>query len=122
MVVFNGSIKLKICEAVDLRPTDFSTRFMPSAKNLQLISPYISVYIDDKPTARTTTKPKTFKPVWNEDLQIDIHDGTTVGLTVFHDAATTDDFVANCTLALDEVVGKPLHDVWVRLISKLRKK
>ena len=115
MVGFTGSIKLKICEAVDLKPTDFATRHsMGSAKSVQLIDPYISVDLDDKPTTRTTTKVKTFKPIWNEDFTVDIHDGTTVGLTVFHDAAIPpDDFVANCTLALDELVGKSILDVWV---------
>jgi hypothetical protein len=38
MASFNGSMKLKICEAVDLKPTDCATRLqMGVAKAVQLI-------------------------------------------------------------------------------------
>ena len=111
MVFFNGSLKLKICEAVDLRPTDFATRHS-SSKNLQLIDPYITVDVDDNPVARTTSKPKTFKPVWNEDFTAEVHNGQIIGITVFHDAAIPpDEFVANCSLAFEDL--KQTADVWV---------
>jgi hypothetical protein len=62
MASFNGSMKLKICEAVDLKPTDCATRLqMGVAKAVQLIDPYISIDIDDIHFARTSTKPKTLK-------------------------------------------------------------
>ncbi|XP_033735164.1 calcium-independent protein kinase C-like [Pecten maximus] len=114
--VFNGSMKLKICEAVDLRPTDFATRLnLGGTKNVQLIDPYIAIDVDDLPIAKTTTKPKTLKPVWNEDFCSSVHNGQTIGLTVFHDAAIPpDEFVANCSLTFEEVKGRH-RDLWVDL-------
>jgi len=112
---YNGSMKLKICEAIDLKPTDCSLRL--ALKNVSHIDPYCAVDVDNLHVAKTTTKPKTFKPVWNEDFCSDIHNGTTLGLTVFHDAAIPpDEFVANCSLTFDEVKGKR-KDLWVSKIS-----
>lgn len=118
--LFNGSMKLKICEATDLRPTDFATRLnLGGTKNVQLIDPYIAIDVDDQPIAKTTTKPKTLKPVWNEDFCSTIHNGHRVGLTVFHDAAIPPDvFVANCFLTFEEVKGRH-KDLWVRIYCTL---
>lgn len=116
MAVFNGSVKLKIYEAVDLRPTDFATRHQVGAsKNSTLIDPYISVDVDELHIARTTTKPRTFKPSWNEDFTAEVHHGVQIGLTVFHDAAIPpDEFVANCTVAFEDLADKQTSDIWVR--------
>ena len=118
MVFFNGSMKIKVCEAQNLRPTDCATRLqMGGNKNLQLIDPYIAVDIDDIHVARTTTKPKTFKPVWNEEFTSEIHNGQAIGLTVFHDVALApDQFVANCTVVFEELGTKESQDIWVRII------
>lgn len=115
MASFNGSMKLKICEAVDLKPTDCATRLqMGVAKAVQLIDPYISIDIDDIHFARTSTKPKTLKPVWNEDFHTEVHNGQTIGLTVFHDAAIPpDEFVANCNLSFDEIKDQKARDMLV---------
>ena len=123
MVFFNGSMKLKICEAIDLKPTDFSTRhLMGGSKNMQLIDPYISVDVDELTVARTTAKQKTFKPSWNEEFTCEVHNGQTIGITVFHDAAIPpDDFVANCSLAFEDIVGTKGSDIWVSSMS-LKKK
>ncbi|CAL1536968.1 unnamed protein product [Lymnaea stagnalis] len=119
MVFFNGSVKIKICEAVDLKPTDFSMRLqMGSTKERasQMIEPYVNIDVDEVYVAKTTTKPKSVKPqwVWNEDFTSEVHNGQNVNLTVFHDAAIPpDEFVANCTIAFEEVKGK--SDFWVDL-------
>ncbi|KAK3591279.1 hypothetical protein CHS0354_004327 [Potamilus streckersoni] len=114
MVYFNGTIKLKICEAVDLRPTDFSARFQMVKGVQNILDPYIAFDIDDIHVARTTTKPKTSKPVWNEDFQTEIHNGQTIGLTVFHDAAIPpDEFVANCSISFEDL--KQQADIWIDL-------
>lgn len=117
MVFFNGSLKIKVCEALDLRPTDCATRLqMGGNKNLQLIDPYISVDVDDVAVARTTTKPKTFKPCWNEEFVYEVHNGQTIGLTVFHDVALApDQFVANCTVVFEDLTNKQTSDIWVRI-------
>lgn len=115
MVFFNGSVKVVVCEAVDLRPTDFSTRLNLGVSKFQLIDPYISVDVDDGHVAKTTTKQRTFKPVWNEEFCTEVHNGQYINLTVFHDAAIPpDEFVANCTIAFEDL-GKPSSDIWVRL-------
>lgn len=108
MVFFNGSLKLKICEADKLRPTDFATRHQMSVnKNVQYIDPYITIDIDEVPVARTTTKSKTVNPVWNEDFVTEVHNGANIGLTVFHDAAIPpDEFVANCNIPFDDIKGQ----------------
>lgn len=114
MKFFNGSMTLKICEAHDLKPTDCSTRHQ-IAKGALLIDPYISVDVDDNEVARTTTKTKTLTPVWNENFVTEVHNGRTIGLTVFHDAAIPpDDFVANCSIPFEEIKEKT-NDLWVCL-------
>uniref|UniRef100_K1Q2T6 Calcium-independent protein kinase C n=1 Tax=Magallana gigas TaxID=29159 RepID=K1Q2T6_MAGGI len=114
MKFFNGSMTLKICEAHDLKPTDCSTRHQ-IAKGALLIDPYISVDVDDNEVARTTTKTKTLTPVWNENFVTEVHNGRTIGLTVFHDAAIPpDDFVANCSIPFEEIKEKT-NDLWVDL-------
>ena len=113
MVFFNGTVNLKIFEAADLRPTDFATRHnMGNSKNFQLIDPYISFDIDEVHVARTTTKLKTFKPVWDEEFSTEVHNGQIIGLTVFHDAAIPpDEFVANCSIAFEEINREA--EIWV---------
>ncbi len=114
MPYFNGSLRLKILEAQDLRPTDFATRF--GSKSLQLIDPYIEVDVDEVHVAKTTTKFKTFKPVWNEEFNSEVHNGQTIGLTVFHDAAIPpDEFVANCSVAFEDLISQQSADIWVRI-------
>ena len=120
MVFFNGSMKLKICEANDLKPTDFSTRLnmgKGKGKNMQLIDPYVSVDVDELNVARTSTKQKTFKPSWNEEFTSEIHNGQVIGITVFHDAAIPpDDFVANCSVAFEDIVAQQENDIWVSIL------
>lgn len=117
MVFFNGSVKIKICEAVDLKPTDFSLRLQMGStkeKASQMIEPYVNIDVDEVYVAKTTTKPKSVKPqwIWNEDFTSEVHNGQNVNLTVFHDAAIPpDEFVANCTIPFDDVKGK--SDFWV---------
>lgn len=117
---FTGTIKLKVCEAVDLRPTEFSTRHANVVGKNMLIDPYVAVDVDEIHVDRSTTRQKTFRPVWNESFHTEVHSGQTLGLTVFHDAAIPpDDFVANCNISFDELLNsskesaKCESDVWV---------
>lgn len=117
MVYFNGSMKLKICEAVDLKPTNFSTRFVQMGPNKAppILDPYINIDIDEVFVARSSTKPKTTKPVWNEDFTSEVHNGQNVNLTVFHDSTIPpDEFVAICTIAFEDVKDK--GDFWVCIL------
>jgi len=117
MVFFNGTLKLTVVEADDLRPTDFATRHQVgiiARSTPTVVDPYVSVDIDDVTFARTTTRAKTAKPSWNEDFTTEIHSGQNIGLTVFHDAAIPpDEFVANCSISFEDLVDKPTSDIWV---------
>ncbi|KAG8177378.1 hypothetical protein JTE90_015932 [Oedothorax gibbosus] len=124
MAPFSGTIKLKVCEAVDLRPTEFATRHAPVVGKSQpmLIDPYVAVDVDEIHVDRSTTRQKTFRPVWNESFTTEVHSGQTLGLTVFHDATIPpDDFVANCNVSFEELLhsakesGKCESDVWIDL-------
>ncbi|GLV36153.1 Protein C kinase 98E [Carabus blaptoides fortunei] len=84
----------------------------------QPIDPYVSIDVDENHLDRSTTKPKTFDPVWNEYFVHDVRDAMTLGLTVFHDAAIPpDDFVANCSISFEELLSrdKDAADFWVDL-------
>ena len=71
---------------------------------------------------RSTTKPKTFDPTWNEYFIHEVHNAKNIGLTVFHDAAIPpDDFVANCTIPFEDLAhrDKEQQDYWVNIRSHL---
>ncbi|CAN7999322.1 unnamed protein product [Ixodes hexagonus] len=124
MPTFTGTVKLKICEAVELKPTDLTTRHVNvvgSKPQLMLIDPYVSINVDDILISRSSTKQRTFKPVWNEYFTAEVHGAQNLGFTVFHAAIPSDDFVANCTVSFDELVnsakeqGSNENDIWIDL-------
>ncbi|XP_065347284.1 protein kinase C isoform X1 [Cloeon dipterum] len=118
--MFSGIVKLKICEASGLRPTDFQKRHRANMAfgkpEDQPIDPYVMVDVDENHLDRSTTKPKTFDPVWNENFTTEVTNAVNLGLTVFHDAAIPpDDFVANCTIPFEELAHRDHNDIWVDL-------
>lgn len=124
MPSFTGTVKLKICEAVELKPTDLTTRHanvVGSKPQLMLIDPYVSINVDDILISRSSTKQRTFKPVWNEYFTAEVHGAQNLGFTVFHAALPSDDFVANCSVSFDELVnsakeqGSNENDIWIDL-------
>ena len=117
--MFTGTLKVKLVEAVELRPTDFQRRHNVGLAGKLVentIDPYVFIDIDEVHVHRTTTKQKTFSPVWNETFQSEVQSGTNLGLTVFHDAAIPpDDFVANCSISFDELINitkDSNSDIW----------
>lgn len=128
--MFTGSVKVKICEATGLRPTDFQKRHAMSfavggkQPEEQLIDPYLTIDVDDRHEAKSTTKQKTFDPVWNEEFEVkELEAANSLTLTVFHDAAIPpDDFVANCSIPFEDLLGrsKDDQDFWVNLEPKGR--
>lgn len=121
---FTGTVKLKICEAVELKPTELTTRhanLVCSSPDPMLIDPYVSINVDDILVSRSSTKQRTFSPVWNESFTAEVRDAQNLGLAVFHAALASDDFVANCTLSLDELVSLARerdsneNDIWIDL-------
>lgn len=122
--MFSGTIRVKICEACGLRPTDFQKRhsnvmaFGKSLPDDQPIDPYVSIDVDENHLDRSSTKPKTFDPVWNENFIHEVQNAVNLGLTVFHDAAIPpDDFVANCSIRFEDLMQKDKDscDFWVSL-------
>ncbi|KAF9793618.1 hypothetical protein SFRURICE_015775 [Spodoptera frugiperda] len=116
--MFSGTVRVKVCEATGLRPTDFQKRHnMTFGKpDDQPIDPYVSIDADEHHLDRSSTKPKTFDPVWNETFMHEVHNVGSLGITVFHDAAIPpDDFVANCTIPFEDLMhrDKDATDFWV---------
>ncbi len=128
MVVFNGTARIRVLEARNLRPTEWSKRFNAAAigdaqpKNA-LIDCYVNVDYDEYHIGRTSTKPRTCTPVWSEDYQCDVHNGKVLGFSVFHDCALPpDDFVANCRIPFDDLKLSTLNDIWVCEYNLIRKR
>ncbi|XP_034238693.1 protein kinase C isoform X2 [Thrips palmi] len=118
--MFTGTVKVTICQASGLRPTDFQKRHnMTFGKpDDQPIDPYVAIDVDENHLDRSSTKPKTFDPLWMESFTHEVQSAMNLGLTVFHDAAIPpDDFVANCTIPFEELLqrDKEASDFWVDL-------
>src|SRR5690349_10388118 len=85
MAVFTGTLKLRIVEAADLRPTDFAMRLVGCRKTT--IDPYFSV---------------------------EIQNGTALTLAIFDDRAIPpDEFVADCSLSFEEYALQSQTTGWV---------
>ena len=119
--MFTGKLTLKVCEAVDLKPTDFQTRhnvaIKPGAEQSVSLDPYVSIDVDEQYINRSTSKSKTLCPVWNESFETECDNAQNVGLTIFHDAAIPPDvFVANCIIPFEDV-GDKKTDIWVSRVK-----
>ncbi|CAK9808222.1 Protein kinase C [Anthophora plagiata] len=113
--MFTGTVKIEICEAVGLRATDKQRKFW---QDEPILDPYVQLDVDENHLDRSSTKPKTFDPVWNESFTHEVQDAVMLGLTVFHDATLPPDyFVANCSIPFEELVSRDdkTADLWVDL-------
>ncbi|XP_039387371.1 protein kinase C epsilon type isoform X5 [Mauremys reevesii] len=119
MVVFNGLLKIKICEAVNLKPTPWSLRHAVGPKpQTFLLDPYIALNVDDSRIGQTSTKQKTNSPAWNDEFVTDVCNGRKIEMAVFHDAPIGyDDFVANCTIQFEDLLqnGSRHFEDWIDL-------
>lgn len=120
---FTGYMRLRIREAVDLKPTSFSTRHTFIRKAQQL-DPYIAVKVDDFKVGQTAIRPRTNRPVFNEEFCPYVCEGRVLELTVFHDTPIGyDDFVANCTMQLESLLtsssSRQTFEGWVRNSSHI---
>uniref|UniRef100_A0A3B3WRP3 C2 domain-containing protein n=1 Tax=Poecilia mexicana TaxID=48701 RepID=A0A3B3WRP3_9TELE len=116
MVVFNGQLKIKICEALDLKPTAWSLRHAVGPKTQTfLLDTYIALNVDDSRVGQTSTKQKTNSPTWNDEFTTEVIDGRRIELSVFHDAPIGyDDFVANCIIQFEDILhsGSKHYENW----------
>ncbi|KAF3844882.1 hypothetical protein F7725_008045 [Dissostichus mawsoni] len=103
---FNGYLKLRIGEAVGLKPTTFSLRHsVIFNKAPPGLDPYIVVKVDDTKIGQTLTKQKTNTPTFNEEFCLNVSDGKQIELAVFHDTPIGyDDFVANCIIQFEDLI------------------
>lgn len=111
--MFTGTIKIEICEAMGLRATDKQRKFW---QDEPILDPYVQLDVDENHLYRSSTKPKTFDPVWNECFIHEVQEAVTLGFTVFHDSALPPDyFVANCSIPFEELVSRngKTTDFWV---------
>ncbi|XP_030629066.1 protein kinase C epsilon type [Chanos chanos] len=119
MVVFNGLLKIKVCEALDLKPTAWSLRHAVGPKTQTfLLDTYIALNVDDSRVGQTSTKQKTNSPAWNDEFVTEVYDGKKIELSVFHDAPIGyDDFVANCTIQFEDLLqnGSRHFEDWIDL-------
>ncbi|XP_052326839.1 protein kinase C epsilon type isoform X3 [Oncorhynchus keta] len=117
MVVFNGLLKIRICEALDLKPTAWSLRHAVGPKTQTfLLDTYIALNVDDSRVGQTSTKQKTNSPAWNDEFVTEVHNGRKIELSVFHDAPIGyDDFVANCIIQFEDILqnGSKHYEEWV---------
>lgn len=112
--MFTGTLRVEICEASGLRATDKQRKFWQDES--PILDPYVQLDIDEKYLNRSSTKTKTFDPVWNETFTHEVQDAMLLGLTVFHNAALQpDDFVANCNIPFEELIQRDdeTADLWV---------
>ncbi|XP_031436068.1 protein kinase C eta type [Clupea harengus] len=103
---FNGNLKLRIGEAVDLKPTSTALRHtVMFNKTNQTLDPYIVVKVDEFKVGQTITKLKTNVPTYNEEFDLNVNNGKQIELTVFHDTPLGyDDFVANCSIQFQDLM------------------
>ncbi|XP_056283160.1 protein kinase C eta type [Pseudoliparis swirei] len=105
---FNGYLKLRIGEAVGLKPTTTSLRhtvIFNKASSSAVLDPYVVVKVDDSKIGQTLTKQKTNAPTFNQEFCLDVHDGTQIEVAVFHDTPIGyDDFVANCVVRFEDLI------------------
>ncbi|GAA6067985.1 protein kinase C eta type [Tachysurus ichikawai] len=112
---FTGSLKVRVGEAVDLKPTSASTRHAAAfgkaglGLNLHLgaaasLDPYVVVKVDDGTVGQTRSKPRTNAPTYNEEFSACVSRAERLELAVFHESPIGyDDFVANCTLQIEDL-------------------
>ncbi|KAK7150492.1 hypothetical protein R3I93_011664 [Phoxinus phoxinus] len=115
---FNGYLRLRIGEAVDLKPTTFSTRHTFHKKTH--LDPYIVVKVDNLKVGQTATKSKTNKPSFDDEFCPYISNGKELELAVFNNIPIGyDDFVANYRIHLDQLIvpsnTRQTFEGWVNL-------
>ncbi|XP_048841469.1 protein kinase C eta type-like [Brienomyrus brachyistius] len=103
---FDGYLKVRIGEAVELKPTTFSLRHSKVFnKTSVVLDPYIVVKVDDYKIGQTHTKLKTTRPTFNEEFCVNVRGGQALELAAFHETPIGyDDFVANAVVQLQDLL------------------
>lgn len=81
--------------------------------------PYYNLHnLENSFLDRSSTKQKTFDPVWNEEFIHEVENASTLGITVFHNAPLDDVFNANTTISFEDLLSRnelQQNDFWVDL-------
>ncbi|KAI9546877.1 hypothetical protein NQZ68_022823 [Dissostichus eleginoides] len=115
MPVFSGLLKVRVCEAVDLKPTPWALRHAVGKSGSFLLDPYLALNLDHTRLGQTATRTKTNSPAWHQEFCTEVREGRSLELSVFHDAPIGyDDFVANCTIQLEDLLqnGTRHYEDW----------
>ncbi|CAM9915563.1 unnamed protein product [Lampetra planeri] len=118
MVLFSGSLRVRVREAAELKPTPWSLRHSALNQQRPLLDPYVALNVDDLHVGQTQTRQRTSCPRWDEEFVTQVCEGQRMELAVFHDTTIGyDDFVANCTISFEELLqSESLHfESWVDL-------
>uniref|UniRef100_A0A3B5L9N9 Protein kinase C n=1 Tax=Xiphophorus couchianus TaxID=32473 RepID=A0A3B5L9N9_9TELE len=118
MPVFNGLLKVRVVEAVDLKPTPWALRHAVGKSGSFLLDPYLALNLDQTRLGQTATRTKTNNPAWHQEFCTEVREGRCLELSVFHDAPIGyDDFVANCTIKLEDLLqnGTRHYEDWLDL-------
>uniref|UniRef100_A0A8C3AHT4 Protein kinase C n=1 Tax=Cyclopterus lumpus TaxID=8103 RepID=A0A8C3AHT4_CYCLU len=118
MPVFSGLLKVRVCEAVDLKPTPWALRHAVGKSGSFLLDPYLALNLDQARLGQTATRTKTNSPAWHQEFCTEVREGRSLELSVFHDAPIGyDDFVANCTIQLEDLLqnGTRHYEDWIDL-------
>ncbi|XP_056620623.1 protein kinase C, eta, b [Triplophysa dalaica] len=115
---FKGYLTLRIGEAVNLKPTHFSTRHTFQKKSH--LDPYIVVKVDNVKVGQTATKVKTDRPSFNEEFCPYISNGNELELAVFHSTSIGyDNFVSNYRIQFEDLLtssnSRQTFEGWVNL-------
>lgn len=69
MPVFSGVLKVRVCEAVDLKPTPWALRHAGGKNSSSfLLDPYLTLNLDQTHLGQTCTKNRSNSPAWNQVL------------------------------------------------------
>eukprot|EP00729_Bicosta_minor_P009038 gene9038-29469_t len=87
-MAFTGQLVFVVSEASGLEPP------MVTGNQMQNISPYVLLNIDDEVIAKTKIKKKTMEPKWNEKFEVTTHRGKNLEIIVMTATKLRDGLVA----------------------------
>ncbi|XP_047369782.1 protein kinase C-like isoform X2 [Vespa velutina] len=115
-MMFTGTLKIEICEAIGLRMNE---KQQDSSQEESILNCYVQIDINENHLDRSSTKYNTLDPVWNEIYTHEVQNAVVLRLILFHEVDLPYDyFVANCSIPFEELIGGELDkttDLWVDL-------
>eukprot|EP00045_Choanoeca_perplexa_P013320 m.150710 g.150710 ORF g.150710 m.150710 type:complete len:687 (-) comp16319_c0_seq2:228-2288(-) len=106
---FTGVMRVTIARAETLK--------LPATSTRKTIDPFIILQLDDKVLGRTSAKPKTENPIWEESFETTANLATTLELIAMSKATVKDLFLASLQVPLFECIegDSGNADLWFEL-------